>query len=203
MFPELSLTGYELDLANELACSERDPRLEPLMEVASSYQMTLVVGAPVRLGSRLCIGAFIVSPDTAVGLYTKHHLGAFPASASSDGIVPPAEDSVFQAGTRNPLARFGDRTAAVAVCADASPPSHPQQARDRGVTTYLASAFIIPCDLDRDSERPAALRRTALHGGGARELRGTLWGLALRRGGARSGMRRESCWPSFRGLAPA
>lgn len=153
VFPEPSLTGYELDLANELACSERDPRLEPLMEVASSYQMTLVVGAPVRLGSRLCIGAFIVSPDTAVGLYTKHHLGAFPASASPDGIVPPAEDSVFQAGTRNPLARFGDHTAAVAVCSDASPASHPQQARDRGVTTYLASAFIIPCDLDRDSER--------------------------------------------------
>jgi predicted amidohydrolase len=153
VFPELSLTGYELDLANALAFSERDRRLGPLVEAASSYRMTLVVGAPTRTGARLYIGAFILSPDTAVRLYTKHHLGAFPASASSDGIVPPAEDTVFHAGTRNPLVRFGDHRAAVAVCADTSRPSHPQAARDRGVTTYLASTFIIPSDLERDTAR--------------------------------------------------
>jgi len=52
VFPELSLTGYELDLADALAFSERDPRLAPLIELAASCNMTLVVGAPVRIASR-------------------------------------------------------------------------------------------------------------------------------------------------------
>src|SRR5271169_5518697 len=118
VFPELSLTGYELDLAEDLAFSESDPRLAPLIEVASSHDMTLIVGAPVRIERRLHIGAFILSPDRSVDLYTKHRLGAFPFDASPDGIVPPAEATVFQSGPRNPLVRFDGHTAAVAVCAD-------------------------------------------------------------------------------------
>lgn len=151
VFPELSLTGYELDLANDLAFSQSDPRLAPLVEVASSYSMTLIVGAPARIGSRLHIGAFIVSPDRTVELYTKHHLGAFSASASCDGIVPPAEATVFHPGNRNPLIRFGGNTAAVAVCADTGRPSHPQEAADRGARTYLASMFIIPSEFERET----------------------------------------------------
>jgi len=152
------LTGYELDLASELAFSDGDPRLAPLVELASSYRMTLIVGAPVRIGSRLHIGAFIISSDRAVGLYTKHHLGAFPTSASPDGIVPAAEETVFHPGNRNPLVRFGDNTAAVAVCADTSRPSHPKEAADRGARTYLASMFIIPSDLEKET---ASLRSYA------------------------------------------
>src|SRR4030088_1104557 len=69
VFPELSLTGYELDLADDLAFSDSDPRLASLVEVASSCSMILIVGAPVRIGTRLHIGAFIVFPDGRVGLY--------------------------------------------------------------------------------------------------------------------------------------
>jgi predicted amidohydrolase len=150
-FPELSLTGYELALANDLAFSQGDIRLAPLVEVASSYSMTLIIGAPVRIGSRLHIGAFIVSPDRTVGLYTKHHLGAFSTSASRDGIVSPAEATVFHPGDRNPLVRFNGNTAAVAVCADTGRPSHPQEAADRGARAYLASMFIIPSDYKRET----------------------------------------------------
>lgn len=151
VFPELSLTGYELDLANDLAFSQSDPRLAPLVEAASSYSMTLIVGAPVRIGSRLHIGAFIVSPDRTVGLYTKHHLGAFSTKASCDGVVPPAEATVFHPGNWNPLVRFGGNTAAVAVCADTGRPSHPQDAADRGARTYLASMFVIPSEFERET----------------------------------------------------
>jgi predicted amidohydrolase len=152
VFPELSLTGYELDLADDLAFSESDPRLAPLVEAASSWSMTLIVGAPVRVRSRLHIGAFIVSPDRTIGTYTKHHLGAFPASANCDGIVPPAEETVFHPGNLDPLVQFGDCTAAVAVCADIGRPSHPQHAADRGATTYLASMFVIPSELRKETE---------------------------------------------------
>ena len=153
VFPELSLTGYELDLADQLAFSARDPRLAPLIECASSCGMTLVVGAPVRIGSRLYIGAFILSPDRSVDLYTKHRLGAFPPDVNPDGIVPPAEATVFHPGDRNPLVRCDGHTAAVAVCADIGRPSHPQDAAERGAGTYLASMFVIPADFEQDNAR--------------------------------------------------
>jgi len=148
VFPELSLTGYEIGLAHNLAFSAHDPRLAPLRDAAHSLAVTLIVGAPIRLGSQLFIGAFILSPDRSVDLYTKHHLGAFPASASCDGTVPPAEATVFSPGDRNPLIAIDHTLAAVAVCADTSHPSHPQRAASLGATAYLASMFVIPSELE-------------------------------------------------------
>ena len=153
VFPELSLTGYELDQADRLAFVEHDPRLEPLRDQARSGGTTLVVGAPVRLGDRLCIGAFLLFPDRSVGLYTKQHLGAFPADASPDGVVPPAEATVFQPGDRNPLLWLDGRAAAVAVCADTGRPSHPTLAAARGASVYLASMFFTPPELAGESAR--------------------------------------------------
>ena len=150
VFPELSLTGYELDLAEALAFSERDPRLAPLSDAATSLSLTLIAGAPARVGTRLHIGAFILFPDGSVDLYTKHRLGAFPQSASCDGTVPPAEATYFQPGDQNPLLRLGDRLAALAVCADTGRPSHPREAAERGAKLYLASMFVIPSELERE-----------------------------------------------------
>jgi predicted amidohydrolase len=156
VFPELSLTGYELDLAGRLAFSPDDPRLAPLVEAASSSSLVVIAGAPVRIESRLHIGAFIIHPNRAVEIYTKHHLGAFAAGASVDGVVPPAEGTVFHPGTLNPLVQSGGHTAAVAVCADTGRPSHPRTAADRGARTYLASMFVIPSEFERETAALAA-----------------------------------------------
>jgi predicted amidohydrolase len=153
VFPELSLTGYELDLAPALAFSAQDARLAPFIELAASYRMTIVVGAPARLDSQLYVGAFIVSPDGVVDVYTKHHLGAFASSVSPDGIVPPAEATIFQPGTLNPLVPVEGGTAAVAVCADVGRPAHAEAAAARGADIYLASMFVIPSDFANDSAR--------------------------------------------------
>lgn len=158
VFPELSLTGYELDLAKELAFSQNDVRLAPLIDASSHYSMTFIVGAPASIASRLHIGAFIISPDRTVDLYTKHHLGTFSRSAGCDGIVPPAEATVFHPGNQNPLVQLGGHPAAVAVCADTGRPSHPQEAADRGATAYLASMFVIPSEFMRET---ASLRAYA------------------------------------------
>ena len=151
LFPELSLTGYELDLAQELAFTENDSRLAPLVDAAMAHAMTLIVGAPVRISAHLHIGAFILTSDGGIDLYTKRHLGAFPPSACCDGVVPPAEATVFQPGDRNPLVRVGEHLAAVAICADTGRPSHPQAAAERGATAYLASMFVIPSEFERET----------------------------------------------------
>jgi predicted amidohydrolase len=159
VFPELSLTGYELDLADRLAFSENDPRLAPLVDVAASSSMILIVGAPVRIGAQLHVGAFIVSPDAAVDVHTKGHLGAFSSEVNPGGSVPPAEASVFCSGSRSPLVRFRDNTAAIGVCAESLRAAHPKQAAERGANTYLTSHFGIPLDVEF---RAAVLGRHAI-----------------------------------------
>lgn len=150
VFPELSLTGYEIDLARDLAFSLKDRRLAPLLDAAAAYKVTMIAGAPVKLGTRLVIGALILKPDKSVDLYTKHRLGAFGESARVDGDVPPAEATVFAAGTLNPALAVGGSPAAVAVCADTGRPAHASAAAKRGAKNYLASMFVIPSELERD-----------------------------------------------------
>ena len=135
VFPELSLTGYELDLAERLAFSENDHRLEPLRGSASDHHMVLVVGAPVRLPTGLHIGAFIVYPSGRVAIYTKHHLGG-------------DEGRVFQPLDRDPLVELTTATAAVAICADTNHASHARNAATRGATVYLAGVLFPPSEFE-------------------------------------------------------
>jgi predicted amidohydrolase len=164
LFPELSLTGYELGLAERLAFAEKDARLAPLIEVAKSSAVTMIVGAPVRVESKLHIGAFVLSPDGAIELYTKRHLGTFSPTAALDGTVPPGEPTVFWPGSRDPLLEIGGKPAVIAICADTGHPSHPAEAAARGARTYFASMFVIPSDHAPESEnlRSHAVRHSML-----------------------------------------
>jgi predicted amidohydrolase len=153
VFPELSLIGYELGLARAAAFTEVDPRLDPLRQAACDLALTLVAGAPVQLAGRLHIGAFLLLPDGSLDIYTKQRMGAFPPEACCDGVVPPAEATLFEPGNRNPLVDLGGGTAAVAVCADVGRPAHPEQAAARGATAYLASMFVIPSELTGELEK--------------------------------------------------
>jgi predicted amidohydrolase len=155
VFPELSLTGYELDLAPSLAFAARDPRLGPLSDAAAKWGITILAGAPVALGSGLHIGTFVVRPDGSAGLYTKRRLGAFSETARVDGTPPVAEGAVFVPGPHDPLIATGDTWAAAAICADTGDPAHPRAAADRGAGAYLASMFVIPSDHAADATRLA------------------------------------------------
>ena len=162
VFPELSLTGYELGLASTLAFSQKDKRIEPFREAATEAAMTLVVGAPIRVGSRLYIGAFVISPDGSVAVYTKRHLGAFSPSDSANGVVPPPEDTVFHRGELDPTVWIDGDTAAVAICADVGHTSHARAAAQRGARYYLASMFNITAEVDIAESR---LKRAAVSNG--------------------------------------
>jgi L-amino acid N-acyltransferase YncA/predicted amidohydrolase len=154
LFPELSLTGYELELGPKLAIEVEDVRLRPLCEAAAEGNIIIIAGAPVRVGDSLHIGALIFHPDRRIELYTKHHLGTFPPGAAVDSVeghVPPSEKVSFQPGTHDPLISLGDQRAAIAICADIGQPTHPKNAAERGATVYLASMFVIPSDFAGES----------------------------------------------------
>lgn len=132
LFPEMSLTGYELENAAAMAFTENDARLLPLKNKAQQYGMTIVAGAPIKLGDKLHIGAYIFNADGTKDIYTKQYLHA-------------GEELYFSPGTEhNPLLQIGDERVSVAICADITEERHPQAAAARGTTLYIAGIFYRP-----------------------------------------------------------
>ena len=127
VFPELPLTGYELARSQQLAFDRLDARREPLLALARRDQVTLVVGAPVRLEGRLDPGAAVLAADGGLDWYTKRHLGAFGPEALADALdwrLPPPEGSVLAPGAHDPPVHLALGTARVAICADAQRADH-------------------------------------------------------------------------------
>ena len=59
-FPELSLTGYEPEMAEALALAD-DSSLSPLQVLSDRYDMTIIVGAPLRVKEgKPAIGAWVI-----------------------------------------------------------------------------------------------------------------------------------------------
>jgi predicted amidohydrolase len=130
LFPELSLTGYELAIARDVAIHEDDARLEELGKVAVAHGITIVAGVPLRghLGD-VYVAALSFLPDGSVLTYTKQHLHS-------------GEEAAFTAGGGGALLEIDGESVALAVCADISHPSHPQIAAGRGARIYAASVLI-------------------------------------------------------------
>ena len=130
VFPELSLTGYEIDLSAELAMSATDPRLDPLHNLAHQFQIEVVVGAPLRNeGEKPWLGAIVMSADGTTRTYSKMHLGG-------------SEPTCFTPGEAPLVFTVRGHTTGIAICADASQPSHPLTCANAGAGIYAAGVFL-------------------------------------------------------------
>lgn len=130
VFPELSLTGYELALARECAVLADSSELRRLRDLAREARMTVVAGAPVQNDEgELHIGALALRPDGSVVTYTKVH-------------VHESEARVFTRGVGGPLLAVEGGRIALAICADASHPEHAASAAARGANVYAAGVMI-------------------------------------------------------------
>jgi predicted amidohydrolase len=130
VFPELSLTGYEPDLAAELAITADYSRLAPLLALARQHQIEVVVGAPLHNDTaKPALGAILITASGTTRTYRKMHLGA-------------SERAYFAPG-ETPLAfAVGGHTVGIAICADSSQPAHPQAYAELGATIYTAGVFL-------------------------------------------------------------
>lgn len=137
LFPELSLTGYEPEIAAAAALRGDDPRLSPLAALARRSGMIVVAGAPLPIEGALYIGALSFLPDGRVAEYTKQHLHA-------------GEETVFAAGSGGALLDVDGVPAALAVCADFTHASHAQAAASAGAMLYAASVLVSPAGYAKD-----------------------------------------------------
>lgn len=130
VFPELSLIGYELDMAADLAITVADERLAPLSALARKHKMAVVVGAPLKnTGMKPGLGAILFGADGSIRTYSKMHLGG-------------TEPNFFTPG-RSPLSfAIGGERVGVAICADSSKRSHPEAYAKSSSTIYASGVFL-------------------------------------------------------------
>jgi predicted amidohydrolase len=130
IFPELSLTGYEPDLAEKMAMEADDTRLASLGNLAQERGITVVVGAPLRsTGEKPRLAAIVFGSDGTRRTYSKMHLGGM-------------EPHHFTAGTEPLMLSAGGHVVGLAICADAAKPSHPRHYAAAGAKVYAAGVFL-------------------------------------------------------------
>lgn len=130
VFPELSLTGYEPDLAAELAITPMDNRLLRLIDLARLHRIEVIVGAPLQRGAtKPALGAIVISASGSPNTYRKMHLG-------------DSERTYFTHGDAPLAISVSGHTVGLAICADSSQPGHPQTYANLGADIYAASVFL-------------------------------------------------------------
>lgn len=126
IFPELSITGYEPELAKELATDQEDSRFDDFQEIADARQMTIGVGVPTKNNESICISMVIFQPHKSRQTYSKKY-------------IHPDEEEFFITG-QSSTGLIGDKTnIALAICYELSVPTHSEDAFKSGAEIYIAS----------------------------------------------------------------
>lgn len=128
IFPELSLTGYELDLAHDLQLDLDAPALQTLQDAATRHGLTAVVGGPWRSGrARPYLAAFVIEPD-GVSAYAKIHVH----SSESPYVMP---------GTPHQTVDVHGVSVGLAICADLTRAEHADAVAGMGCEIYAAGVM--------------------------------------------------------------
>jgi len=128
VFPELSVTGYEPDLAEKLATSQDDVRLDEIQSLSDKNEITIGVGLPTKEENDIFISMIIFQPHKERITYSKQYL------------YPP-EEPIFKAG-KNPLVlNFETEIVSPAICYETSNKAHCEFAKRNKATIYIASVL--------------------------------------------------------------
>lgn len=146
VFPEMSLTGYELDA---VPVAPGDERLAPLVAACAATGTLALAGAPVpgpRTGPY--IGVLAVDGDGARVVYGKVHL-----HGSEAGRFVPGEPAVIDVDGW----RLG-----LAVCRDTGVPEHAARTAALGIDGYVAG--VVHAGHEAEVHGARARRVAAAHG---------------------------------------
>ena len=123
VFPELSLTGYELDAP---AITVEDPRLAPIVEACAESGSLALVGAPVHGDAgRSHIAMLAIDGTGATVAYRKMWLGT-------------AESDRFAAGGKPAALDVDGWRLGLAICKDTGIPQHASDTAALGIDVYVA-----------------------------------------------------------------
>jgi predicted amidohydrolase len=128
VFPELSITGYEPELAKELATSpdDPDPRFDDFQLISNGSRITIGIGAPVQGEDGILIGMVIFQPNKPRQVYYKRYLHADELPYFVCGV-----EQVFLGEDKDKIA--------LSICYELSVPEHAESAHLQGAQVYLSS----------------------------------------------------------------
>ena len=126
IFPELSLTGYEPALANNLATTPGDSRFTPFQGLSDAHNITIGVGLPLSQAGGISICLLFFHPNAKTSVYAKQFLH-------------PDEEPFFIPGTNSVAFTGNEVNIALAICYELSVPGHAEDAIQNGAQFYLAS----------------------------------------------------------------
>lgn len=139
LFPELSLTGYELALAEECQVYSDSWIVQELSSIATENSVAVIAGAPLGNGdSKPSIGAIISFPDGSTEFYRKQYLFTGEGEFCSEG----DDNFVFT---------WNGYRIALAICADFANPKHSADAKAAEADLYLTGALLPENSFERDS----------------------------------------------------
>jgi predicted amidohydrolase len=125
VFPELSITGYEPELAAALATDQDDPRFDEFQQISDTQHITIGIGAPTKSDDGICISMIIFQPNKKRETYSKKYLHT-------------SEDIFFTSG-ENFTGLLGEKeNIAPAICYELSVPQHAADASQKGASVYIA-----------------------------------------------------------------
>jgi predicted amidohydrolase len=131
VFPELSLTGYNLD-APALTCD--DPRLVQIVAACADADAVALVGAPLAdADGHAYIATLLVDGESVTVAYRKIYLH-------------PPEDERFTPGDKHVVLDLDGRRLGLAICRDASLAEHAAATVTAGADVYVASTLNSPTD---------------------------------------------------------
>jgi predicted amidohydrolase len=145
VFPELSLTGYELDAP---ALAVDDPALAPLVEACAATGTLALVGAPVLDGDgRTRIAMLATDGLGSRVVYRKTWLGG-------------AEPGRFSAGPGPTVLEVDGWRLGLGICKDTGAAQHIAGTAALGVDAYLAGLVHRPEELAEQEARAVVIART-------------------------------------------
>ena len=146
VFPELSLTGYEPELAECLATHQDDARLDDIQSLSDENGITIGVGLPTKDEGDVLISMIIFQPHKERTTYSKQYL------------YPP-EEPIFKAG-RNPLVlKFKTEVVSPAICYETTNKAHCEFAKRNNATIYIASVLSSINGIDDERKRLSGIAR--------------------------------------------
>jgi predicted amidohydrolase len=147
VFPEMSLTGYNLD-GPAVSCD--DPRLAPIRQACADTGAVALVGAPIVEVDGRCYIATLLVDGAGVGVaYRKIHLH-------------PPEDERFTPGSEHVVIDLDGLRLGLAICRDASIAEHAAATVRAGAQIYVASTLNSPSD-PRDARMHARATAHRIH----------------------------------------
>ena len=146
-FPELSITGYEPELAGSLATTADDNRFDLFQDLADSGQITICIGFPLITDDGINISLLIFQPKRSRQTYSKQYL-------HSD------EKPYFAEGKEQIIIEIDGVKIAPAICYESLLPEHFEKANVMGCDVYMASVAKPKSNIERAYEYFAELSKS-------------------------------------------